>query len=88
MSERNIGARKGKGCQNHILVINGINHKQNTSMKHAQLVIQSFDFTHMFDSMSLDITISDLYYCGVCDDLIVLLDAANRNIKMTVNTFY
>ena len=88
MSESNIGARKGKGCRNPIWVINGNNHEQNSSMKHAQLVVQSFDFTQMFDSMSLDITISDLYDGGVCDDLLVLLDAANRNIKMTVNTFY
>ena len=65
MSESNIGARKGKGCRNHIWVINGINHEQNSSMKHAQLVIQSFDFTQMFDSMSLDITISDLYDNGL-----------------------
>ena len=53
-SESNIGARKGKGCRNHIWVINGINQEKNSSMKHAQLVIQSFDFTQMFDSMSLD----------------------------------
>ena len=88
MSESNIGARKGKACRNHIWVINGIIHEQNSSKKHAKLVVQSFDFTQMLDSMTLDITISDLYDYGVSDDLLVLLDAVNRNVKMTVNTFY
>ena len=31
MSESNIGARKGKGCRNHIWIINGINHEVNSS---------------------------------------------------------
>ena len=35
----------------------------------------------MFDSMSLDTTISDLYDCGVNDDLLFLLDAVNRNMR-------
>ena len=38
MSESNIGARKGKGCRNHIWIINGINHEVNSSNKHAQTV--------------------------------------------------
>ena len=57
-------------------------------MKHAQLVIQSYDYTNMFDSISLDITISDLYDSGVEDDMLVLLDAVNRNMKITVSTCY
>ena len=55
-------------------------------MKHKHLVIQSFDLRQRFDFMSLDITILNLF--GVCNALPVLLDAANRNIKMKVNTFY
>ena len=67
MSESNIGARKGKGLRNHIWVINGINHEHNNSKKNAQLVIQSYDNTQMFDSMSLDITMSDLYDTALCE---------------------
>ena len=60
MSDNNIGAQRNKSCRNHIWLINGINHEQNSSKKNAQLVMQSFDFTQMFDSMSLSITISDM----------------------------
>ena len=42
----------------------------------------------MFDSMSLEITISDIYDCGVKDDLLVLLYEANKNVKMSVSTCY
>ena len=88
MSESNIGARKGKGCRNHIWIINGINHEVNSSKKYAQLVAQSFDYTQMFDSMSLNTTISDLYDYGVKDDLLVLLNKVNKNVTISVNTCY
>ena len=42
MSESNIGARKGKGCQNHIWVINGINHEHNSSKN-----MHNLSFNHM-----------------------------------------
>ena len=88
MSDSNIGARKQKSCRNHIWLINGINHEQNSSKKKAKLVIQSYDYTQMFDSMILNITISDIYDCGLQDDLLVLLYEANRNMKMSVSTCY
>ena len=65
-----------------------INHEQNSSKKHVNLVIQSFDYTQMFDLMSLDITISDIYDCGVQNDLLLLMYESNRNVKMSVNTCY
>ena len=40
----------------------------------------------MYDSMSLDIIISDLYDSLVKDDLVVLLYEANINMKMSVST--
>ena len=88
MSDSNIGARKGKNCRNHIWIINGINHETNNSTKNAQLVMQSYDYTQMYDSMSLDITISDLYDNGVKDDLLKLLYEVNKNMKISVNTPY
>ena len=88
MSDSNIGARKGKSCRNHIWIINGINHEVNSSKKHAQLVMQSYDYSQMFDSMSLSITISDLFDCGLQDDLLVLLNEVNKDITMSVSTCY
>ena len=42
----------------------------------------------MYDSMSLSITMSDLYDCGVQDDLLVLLNEVNINMKISINTSY
>ena len=88
MTDSNIGARKKKGCRNHIWIINNINFEHSRSVKLAQLVLQSWDYSQMFDSMSLDTAISDLYDHGVDDDLLVLLDSLNRNITISVNTLY
>ena len=88
MTDSNIGARRKKGCRNHIWIINNINYEHSRSVKLAQLVLQSWDFSQMFDSMVLDTTISDLYDHGADDDLLVLLDQLNRDISMSVNTFY
>ena len=49
---------------------------------------QSFDYTQMFDSMSLNTTISDLYDYGVKNDLLVLLNEVNKNVTISVNTCY
>ena len=56
MTYSNIGARRGKSCRNHIWIINSINYEHSRSTKLAQLVMQSWDYKQMFDSMSLDIT--------------------------------
>ena len=42
----------------------------------------------MYDSMSLSITMSDLYDSGVQDDLLVLLNKVNKNMKISINTKY
>ena len=42
----------------------------------------------MFDFMCRDTIISDLYDHGVNDDLLVLLNEPNKNIKISINTFY
>ena len=75
MSDNNIGAHPKKSSRNHIG--NGINHEQNSSKKDAQLVMQSFDYTQMFDYMSLSITMSNMYDSGVSDDFLVLLYEVN-----------
>ena len=61
MTDSNIGARRGMSCRNHIWMINNINHEHSKSNKLAHLVMQSWDYKHMFDSMSSDIAISDFF---------------------------
>ena len=82
MSESNIGGRKGRGCRDHIFVINGIIHHQLTKKVKKPLCIQIYDYTQMFDSMSLKESMNDLYDVGVQDDSLALLYEANKDIKM------
>ena len=86
MSESNIGGRKGRGCRDHIFVINGIIHHQLTKKVKKPLCIQIYDYTQMFDSMSLKESMNDLYDVGVQDDSLALLYEANKDIKMSIKT--
>ena len=63
-------------------------HLQTGKHRHVQLVEKSFDYKQMFDSMSLDTTITDMYDRGLNDDTLVLLKEANTNISMSVNTSF
>ena len=45
MSDSNIGGRKGRGCRDHIFVINGIiHHHLATKSKTPFIAIQVFDY--------------------------------------------
>ena len=48
--------------------------------------IQIFDYAQMFDSMSLEEAVNDLYDVGVQDDTLPLLYEANQNIEMSAKT--
>jgi hypothetical protein len=85
MSDSNIGGRKGKSCRNHIWILNGINHEH---IKSNNIVIKYYNYTQMFDSMSLNEAISDMYNVGVKDDTLLLLQDLNTDIKMLVKTSY
>ena len=86
MSDSNIGGRKGKGCRDHIFVINGIIHHQLAKKVKKPLCIQIYDYTQMFDSMSLEEAMNDLYDVGVQDDTLALLYEANKSIKFSIKT--
>ena len=73
MSDSNIGACRGKSSRNHTWVINGIKYETYNSRKSVELLMQSYNYMKMYDSMSLNITMSDLYDNGVKDDLLKLL---------------
>ena len=88
MSDSNIGARKEKSCRNHIWILNGINHEHHTSQKKADLRFNFYDYSQMFDSMVLSETLSDMHSVGMVDDSLVLLEALNTNVAMSVNTPY
>ena len=88
MTDFSIGGRKGKGCRNHLFIINGIIHDVLRSVKNKSITIQIYDFTQMFDSVSLKEAICDMYEVGVKNENLNLLYEANKKIYMAVKTHY
>ena len=78
MSDSNVGGRKKMSSINHIFVINGIIHETLSSKHNTPVTLQIYDYTQMFDSMSLEESISDLYDSGIKDDTLSLLYNANK----------
>ena len=88
MSDINVGSRKNKSCLNHIFIINGIIHETLSSKNNKPVTLQIYDYTQMFDSMSLEEAVSDLFDSGITDNTLSLLYEANKNIKVKVKTPY
>ena len=81
-----MGGRRKKGCKNSLFLLNGIIHDVMRSKKMKSLVFQYFDYSQMFDSISLKEAISDIYDTGVDDDNLLLLYYSNQEINMAVKT--
>ena len=88
MSDINVGSRKKKSCLNHIFVINGIIHETLSSKTNKPVTLQIYDYKQMFDAMSLEEAVSDLFDSGIKDDTLSLIYEANSNIKVKVKTPY
>ena len=88
MSNCNIGGRKGRGCRDNIFLINGIIHEVLSSKNKNPVTFQVYDYTQMFDTISLEEAISDLFDVGVKDDTLLLLYEANNSVNMSVKTPY
>ena len=86
MSESNIGSRIFFSCIDHIFVINSIIYEQLKSVKNKSLQIQICDFQQMFDGMSLQESLMDLYNSGVNDDHLTLIHEENKDIRINVKT--
>ena len=77
MSDCQTGGRKGRGCRNNILILNG--------RKHPGL-LQIYDHRQMFDAIGLKEALSDMYDAGVKDDNLTILYEANKEIRMAIKT--
>ena len=86
MSDCQMGTRKNKGCKNNIFIINGIIHEVQKSKKNKPVLLQIYDYAQMFDSVDLELALSDLYDVGVQDDTLALLYNANKEVHMAVKT--
>ena len=86
MSDCQMGARKKKGCRYNIFILNGIIHEVLKSKKNKPVTIGVYDYSQMFDSITLKEAICDMFDVGVKDDNLALLYKANEEIFMAVKT--
>ena len=84
MSDCQMGARKKKGCKNNIFIINGIIHEVMKSKKMSPVLLQIYDYQQMFDSINLELALSDIYDVGLDDDKLVLLHQAGLTERQTI----
>ena len=86
MSDCQMGGRKKKSSKNNLFIINGIIHETLKAKIMKPICLLISDYKQMFDAMSLEEALSDLFDVGVNDDTLKLLYEANRDIHMAVKT--
>ena len=86
MSDSNIGARKNKNIRNHIFIVNSIIHDVLSKKSNEPVDIMVLDYKQMFDSECLFECLNDVYEAGVSDDVFALLNEANKENLVAVQT--
>ena len=81
-----MGGRKAKNCKNNIFIINGIIHDVLKTKRNKPVLLQIYDYAQMFDSMNLQKAICDIYDAGLSDENLILVQKANQEVQMAVNT--
>ena len=88
MSDFNMGARKNLRSTNNILIVQSVIHESIKNKNAESLSLQILDYMQMFDSISLEKAIIDLYNMGFKNEHLSLLYKANCDIKMAVRNNY
>jgi len=86
MSDAQIGARKGKSVRNHLFVLNSIISDVKSSKNKEPIDLSIMDYKQMFDTEQLPAVLNSFYEAGVKDDMLALLNEANRNVMFAVKT--
>ena len=86
MSDGQMGGRKKKGCRNNIFIINSVIFDVQKSKTAKPVCLQIYDYKQMFDSLSLEQSIIDLYHYGIQDETLHLLYEANKETHISVKT--
>jgi hypothetical protein len=86
MSDSNIGSRKKKNIRNHIYVVNSIIQDVLSKKANEPIDIMVLDYKQMFDSECLFECLNDLYEAGIDDEIFSLIQEANRENHVAVQT--
>ena len=85
MSDSNVGGRKKKSIRNHVFIINGIINNV-VNGKADPIDVEIIDYRQCFDSMWLSESLNDLFESGIQDDNLAIINAANHENYVAVQT--
>ena len=86
ISDCQMGGRRNKNSKYNIFIVNGIIHEVLKNRNSKPVLLQIYDYAQMFDAINLKKAISDIYDAGLKDDNLILIQKANEQISMAVNT--
>ena len=86
MTDSQIGARKKKSVRNHLFVLNSILSDVISSKNKKPIDLNIMDFKQMFDAEELPQVLNAMYESGVKNDMLALLNEANKTVKFAVKT--
>ena len=87
LTDSNVGARKGRNIRNHCFIVNSVVQEENANKSKSKGVnLLIGDFKKCFDTMSLPITMNDMYNAGVTDENLNLLYNSNEQSDISVKT--
>ena len=86
MSDAQIGARKRKSVRNHLFVLNSNVSDVMSNKKKRAIDLNILDFKQMFDAEEINNVLNAFYEVGIKDDMFLLLNEANENVKFAVKT--
>ena len=86
MTDAQIGARKNKSVRNHLFILNSIISDVMSSNKKIPIDLNIMDFKQMFDAEELPTVLNAFYEAGVRDDLLAVINEANKNVTFAVKT--
>ena len=82
LSDSNVGARKNR---NHTFIINGIINEVIQS-KSESVDLTILDYKQCFDSLSVDITLNDLFEAGVKDNILNVISESDASSNVAIKT--
>ena len=86
MTDAQIGARKHKSVRNHLFVLNSIISDVMSSKKKESIDLNVMDFKQMFDAEEIPHVLNAFYEAGIQDDMLSLLNEANKSVSFVVKT--
>ena len=83
LGDSNVGGRKGKNIRSHSFIMNSVIHETVTTKAHPIAIL---DYKQAYDSMSLEVTMNDLYDIGLTDNKLNLINACDNEAKVAIKT--